>query len=64
MNADFYQFRISDAPEITKEAISNSSEDKNDNTSSNATSSNATNNNKKSTNNAKPKLPDLEPIEQ
>ena len=64
MNADFYQFRISDAPEITKEAISNSSEDKNNNTSSNATSSNATNNNKKSTNNAKPKLPDLEPIEQ
>ena len=52
MNADFYEFRISDAPEIKKEDLE---KDKKDSKDAEKTS--------KKKNNSKPNLPDLEPIE-
>lgn len=56
MNADFYQFRISDAPEIAKEDI-NKDKDGDGN------KGNDNDKNKKGNKNGKPNLPDLDPIE-
>lgn len=59
MSADFYQFRISDAPEVVKKADDGDVKGKGKAKNKKASSKNS----KSSKKNSKPNLPDLEPIE-